>query len=67
VTHTIEEFIDGDWIPLEVFVSKNEYTSEELEEASFFFKRYIRIYGRDLERQMRIVKTITYETQSTND
>ena len=67
VTHTIEEFIDGVWIPVEVFESTKEFTSEELAQASLFNKRSLRLDGMDLYRQMRIMKTITHETRSTND
>tara|TARA_B100001939_G_scaffold11449_1_gene10000 strand:+ start:921 stop:1145 length:225 start_codon:yes stop_codon:yes gene_type:complete len=67
VTHTIEEFINGVWVPLEVFESTEEFTSKELAQASLFNKRSLRLDGMDLYRQMRIMKTITYETQSNND
>ena len=53
--HTIEEFINGTWIPINVFTSTDEFTSKELAEASLHFKRSLRLDGSPIYQHLRIV------------
>ena len=59
MSHTIEELIEGVWIPIQVFTPTDKFTSKELAEASLHIKRSLRLDGGHLYQPLRIVQTQT--------
>ena len=56
MSHTIEEFVEGAWTPIEVFASTEEFNSRDIAEASLGIKRALRKY---YVHPLRIVQTST--------